>query len=204
MPSLYIVDRPVYNAIMRATKIDTPQTPGPRERILLAAHELFYREGIRATGIDRVIAESGVAKVTFYRHFPSKAELICEFLEYRHQLWLAWFIDALQRHGGGTKALSPTLAEWFNDKNFRGCAFINSVAELGGSMPEVVEITRRHKQDMASSIERLLPVSRKRRQIAQALAMALDGAVIRAQYDETPDVAQLSLALILKSLLGKN
>ena len=202
MPSLYIVDRSVYNVIMRATKIDIPQTPGPRERILLAAHDLFYREGIRATGIDRVIAESGVAKVTFYRHFPSKAELICAFLEYRHQLWLAWFIDALQRHGGGAKALSPTLAEWFNDKNFRGCAFINSVAELGGSMPEVVEITRRHKQDMANSIERLLPVSRKRRQIAQALAMALDGAIIRVQYDETPDVALLSLALILKSLLG--
>lgn len=186
---------------MTTTNIAIPQTPGPRERILLAAHDLFYREGIRATGIDRVIAESDVAKVTFYRHFPSKADLIREFLEYRHQLWLAWFIDALQRHGGEVKALSPALSEWFNDASFRGCAFINSVAELGGSMPEVVEITRRHKQEMADVIENLLPPSRKRKRTAQALAMAIDGAIIRAQYDETPDAALLSFELTLKLLL---
>ncbi len=65
------------------------QANTPRERILLAAHDLFYRESTRATGIDRVIAESGVAKVTLYRHFPSKNDLICEFLEYRHLLWMA-------------------------------------------------------------------------------------------------------------------
>jgi AcrR family transcriptional regulator len=56
-------------------------TPGARERILFAAHELFYREGIRATGIDRVIAESGVAKLSFYRHYPSKNDLVLAFLD---------------------------------------------------------------------------------------------------------------------------
>jgi AcrR family transcriptional regulator len=186
---------------MSLTTTAIPQTHGPRERILLTAHELFYREGIRATGIDRVIAASGVAKVTFYRYFPSKADLIREFLEYRHQLWLAWFIDALQRHGGEAKALSPVLGEWFGDQNFRGCAFVNSVAELGGSMPKVVEIARRHKQEMAEVIESLLPSSRKRKRTAQALAMAIDGAIIRAQYDETPDAALLSFELTLKLLL---
>ena len=189
---------------MPTTDIAIPQTPGPRERILLTAHALFYREGIRATGIDRVIAESGVAKVTFYRHFPSKAELIQEFLEYRHQVWLGWFVGALQRHGGGVKALIPVLAEWFGDHNFRGCAFINSVAELGGSMPEVVEITRQHKQEMADVIESLLPASRKRKRTAQALAMAIDGAIIRAQYDEAPDVSLSLLEVIQKSLLDSN
>lgn len=201
MASVYIVDRSVYNVLMPITDIAISQIPGPRERILLTAHELFYREGIRATGIDRVIAESGVAKVTFYRHFPSKAELIREFLEYRHQLWMAWFVEALQRHGGGANALSPALAEWFSAQDFRGCAFINSVAELGGSMPEVVEIARRHKQEMTDVIERLLPASRKSKRTAQALAMTIDGAIIRAQYDETPAAALLSLALILKPLL---
>lgn len=62
-----------------------------RERILLAAHDLFYREGIRATGVDKVIAAAGVTKVTFYRHFPSKHDLIRAFLEYRHGIWMAWF-----------------------------------------------------------------------------------------------------------------
>lgn len=186
---------------MQANNTSIAPTPSARERILLTAHDLFYREGIRATGIDRVIAESGVAKVTFYRHFPSKNVLIREFLEYRHQRWMAWFIDALQRHGGGVKALSPVLAEWFTDQSFRGCAFINSVGELGTSLPEVVEITRRHKDEMTDVIANLLPTSRHRKQDAQALALAVDGAIIRAQYDQTPDAALSALEVIQKSLL---
>jgi AcrR family transcriptional regulator len=177
-------------------------SPGPRERILLAAHELFYREGIRASGIDRVIAESGVAKVTFYRYFPSKNDLILEFLEYRHRGWMAWFSGALQRHGGGIKALVPALAEWFKDDSFRGCAFINSVAELGGSMPEVREISLRHKQEMQMTIAGLLPASRHRKRDAQALAIAVDGAIIRVQFERSADAALSSLLILQKALLS--
>ena len=65
---------------MSATSTALP----PRERILRTAHDLFYRDGIRATGIDRVIAESGVAKVTFYRQFPSKDDLVLAYLDFRH------------------------------------------------------------------------------------------------------------------------
>lgn len=198
--SLTGVDRPVYNARMRATPPPTPPGLPAHERILLSAHELFYREGIRATGIDRVIAESGVTKVTFYRHFPSKNDLVLAFLAYRHQRWMAWFVDALQRHGGGVAALAPALAEWFRDENFRGCAFINSVGELGGALPEVVEIARRHKQDMVNVIAGLLAPSARRKKDAQAMALAVDGAIIRAQFDQTPDAALKALAWVLKSL----
>ena len=190
---------------MRATMPShTPAAPAPgaRERILLTAHELFYRDGIRATGIDRVIAESGVAKLTFYRHFPSKNELVREFLEYRHRLWMTWFVDALQRHGGDSKALVPALGEWFYNGSYRGCAFINSVGELGETLPEVVEITRRHKQDMADAIGHLLPASRQRKRQAIDLALAVDGAIIRAQFDPDPEAALASLERIRKSLLG--
>jgi AcrR family transcriptional regulator len=179
----------------------TKQLPSPRERILFAAHELFYKHGIRATGIDRVIAESGVAKVTFYRYFPGKKNLIFAFLEFRHQRWMTWFFSALQRHGGSFKALVPALGEWFQDRDFRGCAFINSVGELGEDMPEVAEIARRHKQDMADVIATLLPSSKQQRQLAQTLAVAVDGAIVRAQFDQSPDVALLSLERICKSLL---
>src|ERR1700712_4327962 len=97
----------------------SPVAP-PRERILHTAHDLFYRDGIRATGIDRVIAESGVAKVTFYRQFASKDDLILAFLDYRHERWMAWFVDALARHGGTPAALVPTLREWLSSAEFRG------------------------------------------------------------------------------------
>jgi len=156
-----------------------------RERILVTAHALFYRDGIRATGIDRVIAEAGVAKLTFYRHFPSKDELVRAFLDYRHGHWMAWFIDALGRHGAqpgrGLAPVAAALAEWFAQPQFRGCAFINAVAEVGGTLPDAVAISQRHKQDMLEVIEQLLPEGPLRQAQAGAAAMAVDGAIVRAQ-----------------------
>jgi AcrR family transcriptional regulator len=177
-----------------------PYAPA-RERILLTAHALFYREGIRATGIDRVILEAGVTKVTFYRHFPSKNDLICAFLEHRHTLWMAWFVEALGRHGSDVDALSAALAEWFNDPGFRGCAFINSVGELGGVVPEVLEISRRHKQDVVGAIAALLPPSRQRLQQARALCVAMDGAIVRATLDDSPKSALLAFRNIAQALV---
>src|SRR6202048_1690706 len=163
---------------MRKIDIQGRPTLPARKRILLTAHDLFYGEGIPATGIDRVIAEAGVTKVTFYRHFPSKNALICAFLEYRHRRWMAWFIEALQRHGSvsqgrGLDALVPTLAEWFRDGSFRGCAFINSVGELGGTLSEVVKIGRRHKKEMTTVIASLLPASKQPQQDAEAIALSV-------------------------------
>lgn len=171
-----------------------------RERILRTAHDLFYSEGIRATGIDRVIAESGVTKVTFYRHFPSKNALVLAFLEYRHVLWMDWFREALQRHGGKLQGLPAALGEWFRNPVFRGCAFINSVGELGSTEPQVRDIAQRHKQDMTEAIAGLLPPSRHRKQDAQTIALAVDGAIVRAQTDPTPEPALRTLTRLLRTL----
>jgi AcrR family transcriptional regulator len=154
-----------------------------------------------------VIAESGVAKLSFYRHYPSKNDLVLAFLDHRHARWMAWFEDALARHGGTPQALVPALREWFGSEGFRGCAFINSVGELGGAVPGVNEITRRHKADMAKAIARLLPAGsaspsayRQRRLLATDLATAVDGAIIRAQYDGETKPALGSLRRIVESL----
>lgn len=210
--------------IVSPAKQAQPQTFGqqcsPRERILHTASRLFYQAGIRATGIDQIIAESAVSKVTFYRQFPSKNALILAFLAERHQRWIAWFSQALQRHGGTLPALLPTLAEWFKGNAllgsglensgevgekvseeegmqanlFRGCAFINSLAEIGGTVEGVTAITRQHKQDMTQAIACLLPESEHRLQDAEGIAMLVDGAIIRAQYDVEPDAALKALA----------
>lgn len=179
-----------------------------RERILLTAHDLFYRDGIRATGIDKVIAASGVTKVTFYRHYPSKNDLIRAFLEYRHQRWMNWFSECLQRHGaqpgGGLAAIVPTLAEWFENPVFRGCAFINIVAELGDTVDDVISICRSHKQDMTDVIAELVPEHHDRIALANAVALAMDGAIIMAQRDIEIDggkKALQGLACVLKALI---
>ena len=178
----------------------TPTAAPPRERILRAAHDLFYRDGIRATGIDRVIAESGVAKVTFYRQFASKDDLILAFLEFRHERWMAWFVDALARHGGTPAAIAPALAEWLRGADYRGCAFLNSVGELATALPAVLEATRRHKLDMTAAVARLMKSGPGRARTARALALAIDGAIVQAQYLESPDAALESLAFVTKAL----
>ncbi|MGT2433728.1 TetR/AcrR family transcriptional regulator [Cupriavidus basilensis] len=109
-------------------------TPSARERILDTAARLFYQDGLRATGIDKIIAESGVAKMSLYRHFASKNELISAFLDRRHDNWMAWFeqdVEARFAATPGLEVIADALADWFTDGEFRGCAFINAVAEAG-------------------------------------------------------------------------
>ena len=178
-----------------------------RVRLLHAAHALFYRDGIRATGIDRVIAESGVTKVTFYRHFPSKNELVCAYLDFRHTRWITWFAQALLRHGGvgdgrvhRLGALAPALAEWLGSGDYRGCAFINGVTELGGTLPEVVEIARRHKRDVTDLLAGLLPPAPARDQDAQALTLVVEGAIVRVQMGEPLHEVLASVSRLLQGM----
>lgn len=174
-----------------------------RERIQQTAHVLFYHDGIRATGIDRIIAEAGVTKVTFYRHFPSKTDLIKAFLEFRHSVWMEWFVDALnRRRSRGIDSLVLAMDEWFRGEGYRGCAFINAVVEVADTVPEAKEISRQHKLDMAQAIAALLPPSPHRKRDASAIAMAVDGAIVRAQMDESPDGALKSLKLLVRALCG--
>jgi AcrR family transcriptional regulator len=177
--------------------------PSARQRLLLTAHALFYREGIRATGIDRIIKEAGVTKVTFYRHFTSKNALIQAYLEFRHELWMTWFKEALNRHAVGSQSpidtLANALAEWFRDENYRGCAFINAVVELDGTLPEVAEIARRHKMEMTEVLTDLLKSNASPGK-AKAVALVIDGAIVRAQMDGMPDHALMTLTEILHSI----
>ena len=164
-----------------------------RERILLTAHDLFYADGIRATGIDRVIAAAGVTKVTFYRHFSSKDDLVREFLDHRHTRWMAWFVDALGRRGAHEHAddadalllLADVMAEWFADPVFRGCAFINATAEVGGSVEGALQRAREHKREMVEVIAGLLPARLPGRMaLAQAAGLGVDGAIVKAQMGD--------------------
>ena len=181
--------------------LSSKRTTPAKERILQTAHTLFYRDGIRATGVDKLIAESQVTKTTFYRHFKSKNNLILAYLEQRHQQLLAGFAENIKQKGGTANAIIEAMEEWFRSDGFRGCAFLNSVGEIGQALPEVVEITQHHKRDMAQMFEAALPDSPNRSKIARSLALAVDGATVKAQYDQNPDEAIALLKLITSSIL---
>jgi AcrR family transcriptional regulator len=107
-----------------------------RERILDTAYDLFSRHGIRAVGVDRIIATSGVAKMSLYRHFSSKDELVLAFLREREQRWtLEWLHAEVSRRGddGASRMLAifDVFDEWFRKQDFEGCSFINVLLEFG-------------------------------------------------------------------------
>src|SRR6478672_2648443 len=105
----------------------TQETSEARQRILKTADRLFYCDGIRAVGIDRIIAEAGVAKMTLYNHFSSKDDLILATLKYREEGVLEFFRSAMARHAKKAKnplqAFFAALKDFFESPGFRGCPF---------------------------------------------------------------------------------
>jgi AcrR family transcriptional regulator len=170
----------------------------PRERVLAEAFVLFYGTGIRAVGIDLLIERSGVAKATFYRHFPSKAQLVTAYVKRRHDAWMAWLTEDVSARGG--KGATPivsifdALAELFADPDYRGCAVINAVAEVGDSTPEVLELARFHKDKVREYVATLATKARLTRpgDVAEQVGVLIDGAMVRAQRDRGPAAAAVA------------
>ncbi len=104
------------------------------QRILEVASDLFYRQGIRAISMDKIVERSGVSKATLYRHFPTKDELIATYLEaHDHHIW-EHFDKAIAKHEGAPKvqllALIDAIIELFKPEYYRGCPFLNAFAEF--------------------------------------------------------------------------
>jgi AcrR family transcriptional regulator len=130
------------------------------ERILAAAYELFSRRGIRAVGVDSIIAAAGVAKTTFYRHFPSKDDLVLAFLERREQLWtLGWLETQVTNRTRAPDqrllAVFEVFDEWFHREDFEGCSFINVLLETAEPGNLVREASTTHLARIRDFLRRL-------------------------------------------------
>ncbi len=125
-----------------------PETGG-RERVLRAAYELFSQHGTRAVGIDTIINRAGVAKMTLYRHFSSKDDLILAFLKRREELWVrGWLQPESTRRGESPAqrllAVFEVFSEWFEEVGFEGCSFLNVMTEISDSGSRVRQATVQH------------------------------------------------------------
>ena len=136
----------------------TRMTPA-REKALNIASALFYREGVRAVGMDLIVDRSGIAKTTIYRHFPTKDALVEAFLEREDgQFWEQWdrVVDPLE--GAPLKALL-SLCDWVGERvsrdNYRGCPQINVAAEYGATDHAARKLARRHKAEMVHRLNNL-------------------------------------------------
>ena len=178
----------------------TPNRPTARQRILQAAFGLFYARGIRAVGVDLLIAESGVAKATFYKHFPSKDALVLAYLGEVDELWTSQLRNAANEVGDEPAkqlvGLFDALTNACQRDGYRGCGFINAAAE---SQPGTAVHDRAiaHKQavlawvtDLATRAGAEMP-----EQLARSLTLLLDGGLASGALDADPAAAHQAAAI---------
>jgi AcrR family transcriptional regulator len=171
----------------------------PRERVLKTASTLFYREGVRAVGVDRIAAEANVSKMTLYRHFPTKDDLVVAVLEARDEPARGLLSSIVP--AGATprdRLLSPfaMLEPWFTSRGFRGCPFMNASLELADPGHPARAVAERHKtatRDHFAALAREAGAADPDA-LADQLAVLFDGAIAQAQMREPTGVARAALS----------
>ncbi|NNU47956.1 TetR/AcrR family transcriptional regulator [Rhizobium sp. WYCCWR 11279] len=158
-----------------------------RQHIVETAYRLFKRDGFHATGIDKIIAEAAVAKMTMYRHFPSKDGLIVEVLDWRAERFkrqLDRLAEASLSPQESILAIFDWHERWFNSPDFHGCLFQHALAEFGEPKHVVFEAVTRQKRDLQERLQRILAQSipeDRAKQAAMSLFMLIEGATLLAQ-----------------------
>ena len=177
----------------------TTRPSAARERILATAFELFYARGIRGVGIDLIIARSGVAKATFYKHFPSKDDLVVAYLDTVDGVWSGQLRAAADAAGPEPAdqlvGMFDALANACRREGYRGCAFINAAAE---SQPgtAVHDRTVAHKSAVLAWVRGLAQRAGARdpAALARSLTLLLDGGLASGSLDAAPEAPAVAKA----------
>ncbi len=173
--------------------------PSPRQKLLAAADELFYNEGVHAVGIDRIIEKASVARGSLYYNFDGKDDLIKEYLLGRHAAWTARVDEAVaESKDPGEKILAvfDALGTLFAEPGYRGCSFMNAVAEAPADGPEIKAAAnyRSWLHELFGDLVAALNV-RHPQQLTEQLVVLYDGAVTAAQMDKSPHSAATARTL---------
>jgi AcrR family transcriptional regulator len=186
----------------RAGKI--PPRPPPeaadgdaRQRILATAYDLFTQHGLVAVGVDRIVAEAGVAKTTLYRHFRSKDALAVAVLERHEQLWTRkWLEPEAMRLAsspeGGPLAIFDALDEWFCQADYEGCLFINSLLETRDHSSPVRKAAIAAIENVYDVVRRLLEAAgiANSEAVAHQIQVIMRGSIVAAVEGQADAVKQ--------------
>jgi AcrR family transcriptional regulator len=153
---------------------------GVRDRLLDAADRLFYREGVRAVGIDRVLAEADAAKASLYQHFGCKDQLVASYLERRT-------VDARANIEASQRALKffDWVVEWAESKDFRGCPLQHTVSELTDAAHPARAIAHGQREWFAERFREWTTAAgvKDPKATARALVVLFDGAIAGSEVD---------------------
>ena len=172
-----------------------------RDHLVDTALQLFSRHGFHATGIDRILSESGVAKMTLYKHFKSKDDLILAALRRRDELHRTWLIQAVETKATAPRdrlvALFAVLADWFCSDDFAGCCFINASAEYSAKENPIHQAAAEHKLMIRAYIldQAQAAGAKPAVGLTDQIMLLIDGATVAAQvHGGTAPAMQAQLA----------
>jgi AcrR family transcriptional regulator len=165
-----------------------------RERILATASELFYRDGIRAVGVDTVVERSGVSKTSLYRLFDSKDALIAAFAAEKDLLFWVWWDGVEKQHAGDSRALLEALLSGIAEKIarplFRGCPFLNLATEFPDQNHPGRIIARDNKEEMRARLTTIVAKLgvRDPNRTASQIVLIINGAFVTGLMSEPADL----------------
>lgn len=183
-----------------------------RDHLLDVALNLFLREGFHATGIDRILKEAGVAKMTLYNHFKSKEELVLAVLAHRDETFRKWLIETTEvTTAPGVErllGLFDSLGDWFAQDGFCGCMFINAAAEYLHQDDLPHKSARSHKLLIRDYVFEQCRAAKAENpdELADQLMLLMEGAIVMAHVCNQPDAAQTgkrAATLLCAGLEGK-
>ncbi len=182
-----------------------------RDQLIDTALELFNRDGYRATGIDKILAESGVAKMTLYNHFGSKDELILAALERRDARWRDWFRHAVERRAetprGRLLAVFDALEEWFAQADFQGCMFMRAASEFCACDDPIHAASAEHQRLLLAGLRDLAAAAGAKRpaKLAREILLLVMGAIVATQVNGPVDAgkaAKKAAAVLIEEALA--
>ncbi|MDN3558675.1 TetR/AcrR family transcriptional regulator [Vreelandella neptunia] len=163
----------------------------PRERIIEAASRLFFRQGYCSTGINQIISESGVAKASFYSHFPSKETLAIAWLKQREEVWIRQLKEQIAQHASADRRIAAMYSMWYDqirEEGYRGCGFINMAGEFSNEESPIRAVVRDHKNRVRQLIAnyvlneyRAVMKPSEFEELVTVIYSLFDGAIIQAQ-----------------------
>lgn len=169
--------------------------PSKRTQVIEKCLEIFYRDGFHATGMDTLVAQTGISKTTMYKYFPTKQELILATLAHRDKVFLNWMQARIDDLADNPKdailAFFDVLAEWFTSPDFRGCMFIKASSEFQDNSHPVHRQAAKHKQLVLDILEGYVGAAgiAKPEQTARTLMLLAEGAIVTAQLGHTQNPA---------------
>lgn len=166
-----------------------------RDELVREALEIFYREGFHATGMDRLVAETGISKTTMFKHFRSKEELILAVLRLRDQNFRNWLFRRMAKVGAPRDqllAMFDALSEWFAEPGFRSCMFIKAASEYPDPSNPIHAQAAEHKRLLFLQLEKIAaqagaddPAA-----LARALLLLKEGAIVTAHLGHEANPAE--------------